>query len=101
MRLEISLAPNNQFTLHLPSPLPGRSHEVTLPFSEAGLATLRRLLREHHNRERLDKIGHLSSPTQYQVDEWLRARALEVALKEARSQEQIQQDHPLISFEGL
>lgn len=101
MRLEISLAPNNQFTLHLPSPLEGRGHEVTLPFSEAGMVTLRRILREQKSLERRVPIGRTASPVQHMVDAWLKENKEKLEVERRYALEQIALDHPHINFEGL
>lgn len=70
--MNIELHPSGGFRLEIPSVTD--AHSVFIPCSERGVFLLRRILQKYA-AEGDRKIGHDASPTQAQVDAWLRANA--------------------------
>ncbi len=70
MKVTIDLAPNGMFNLELPSAfLENRSHSIQVPATVAGISILRKILTDRQRE--IKRIGNDSSPTQWQVEQWL------------------------------
>lgn len=72
MTITISLAPSGAFLLGVPCP--EVIHHIEIPATEAGIKLMRSILREHAKGEAgRTKISQPGNPTQWQVNEWLKA----------------------------
>lgn len=71
--MNIELDPSGGFRLDVPSA--SGIHSAVIPFNEKGLRLLRQILQRAASTASAKKIGHDESPTQWQVDAWLRADA--------------------------
>lgn len=73
--MDISLSPSGNFVLAVPSDGPRASgvHHVVIPATLSGIQVLKKIL--SRNAARRGAIGEASAPTQYMVDQWLKADA--------------------------
>lgn len=79
----IHLGDNGGFVLTVPSDING-SHVVVVPATTSGLSIIRKVL-SARTKESDRRLGHTSSPTQAQVEAWLREdRARRAAEKEKK-----------------
>jgi hypothetical protein len=70
--ITISLAPSGGFILGVPCP--EVIHNIEIPATEAGIKLMKSILREHAKGEAgRNKISQPGNPTQWQVNEWLKA----------------------------
>ena len=77
MKCSISLDPSGQLLLEIPSQTVSGGHSILIPPTEGGLKILLQTLRK---RERaISRLGDPGSPTQAQVEAWLRQDRLERA----------------------
>ena len=70
--MNIELDPSGGFRLDVPSV--SGTHTITVPCTEKGLRLLRKVLQKYASGG-TKKIGHDESPTQWQVEAWLKADA--------------------------
>lgn len=80
----IALADNGGFALTVPSTVNG-SHVVLVPMTTSGLSIIRKVL-SARIRETDRRIGHVSSPTQAQVEAWLAEERRQRAEEKAKAQ---------------
>lgn len=81
MKVCISLS-STGFILDVPSVLDDRTHEVEVPATEAGISIIRKILAARQ-REVRAYLGTVASPTQAQVEAWLRQDRAERAKAKA------------------
>jgi len=62
------------FALTIPSDSSGRTHTIEVPQSVGGLKIIHRVLMDRQ-RAADRRIGHVASPTQVMVEQWLRIEA--------------------------
>src|SRR5688572_8101365 len=87
----ISLAPSGAFVLGVPSP--EVLHHIEVPANEAGIKMIRKILQARVRGEGR-KISQPANPTQWQVEQWLKAdrEANRVAKLEAELQKEMAED---------
>ena len=71
--ITIALGPNGSMQLAVPSPV--KPHHIEIPFTEGGMKMLRKILSSHAKGEGR-KISQPANPTQWQVEQWLKADRL-------------------------
>lgn len=71
--ITISLGANGAMQLAVPSPV--KPHHIEIPFTEGGMKMLRKILSAHAKGEGR-KISQPANPTQWQVEQWLKADRL-------------------------
>lgn len=69
MEVTVSLAPNGEFLITIPSDVSERSQVVTLPVNEHGAKALKRILSARSAGQR--RLGMDGEPTREQVKNWL------------------------------
>jgi hypothetical protein len=78
--LTISLGPEAQLIVTVPSPMSALTHDIAIPLSVGGLRLLVKLLSERRKADDL-RIGTQASPIQEQIDHWLRMDRAETRAK--------------------
>lgn len=73
--MDITLSPSGNFVLAVPSEGPKASgvHHVVIPATLSGIQVLKKIL--SRNAKQRGAIGEASAPTQYMIDQWLKADA--------------------------
>lgn len=69
-RCSISLDPSGQLLLEIPSQTVSGGHSILIPPTEGGLKILTQTLRKREAA--ISRLGDVGSPTQAQVEAWLR-----------------------------
>ena len=96
MKLEISLAPDGNLALHLPS---GRLLEIGLNLG--GLENLKKVLQDAHDYRGQPKRGYIGAfPSQSIIDGWLKEDHARKLLEAKEAREELEQEMGL-SLSGL
>jgi hypothetical protein len=90
-RYEVSLGPKGGLLLHIPEPEgypDGHLYSVELPFTQQGMLFIRRTLKAHEENPGGKIVAAKRSPTQIQVEEWLKTDRLAQQREVAAAQEE-------------